>query len=162
MRDDSSSWPEYISSPASLFPDSSDLVRTGEWDVHFLTAAKKSCKGSWMTLFYLLVLPWKMDVHKHIIIRGWSLRSWLPAPKHLTSRLHVRLFLSEGLQLGFQESFSKLLLSKNVLLMLHNSLANKWHHPPHKHTLIFTLLIKTNYHTLSCSMAPLNELIKYL
>lgn len=66
---------------------------------------QKSCKGSWMTLFYLLVLPWKMDVHKHIIIRGWSLRSWLPAPKHLTSRLHVRLFLSKGLQLGFQESF---------------------------------------------------------
>lgn len=109
MNDDSSSWPEYISSPASLFPDSSDLVRTGEWDVHFYSCKKAARAAAWVSLFSvsftLFSLYPKMDVHKHIIIRGWSLRGELPAPKHLTSVLHVCLFLSEGLEVGFWDSF---------------------------------------------------------
>lgn len=62
----------FLTAPTLLEPES---------ETSTFTAAKKLQGQLHASFFYLLVLPLKMDVHKHIIIRGWSLRGELPAPK---------------------------------------------------------------------------------
>lgn len=100
----------FLTAPTLLEPES---------ETSTFTAVRTARAAVWFFLFiffYLLVLPWRMDVHKHIIIRGWSLRRELPAPKHLTSKLHVCLFLSKGLQLGFEDSIRNFFCRKLSLI----------------------------------------------
>lgn len=63
---------------------------------------------------YLLLSPWRMGVYKHFIMRGWSLKRGLPAPKHLSSKLRACLFLSRGHCRGFQIFAPELRLLKTL------------------------------------------------
>lgn len=106
--------------------------------------------------FFLTHIFYFPSVYKYFIMRGWSLKRGLAAPKHCSSKLHACLFLSRGHCRGFQIFAPKFRLS---LSLLNNSSSTKTRSlpldgPPSSFTFPTTPL-----HPAS---VPVNEPIKYL